>query len=161
MSIAVALVTVMLVEIIALHAIGNTVVGAVKNPANTKAVEFIFSTVTGGLQNLMIWSIVLSAVVLILVFISSSNRIAKKIRSFIWLDRVHGLKSNTRLMRVQEWMKRFQGYIYLAVILAGLIFLAINSKVSAAIAINTLAVILIAIGIIRLFVSQTTYITSD
>lgn len=109
----------------------------------------------------MIWSIVLSAVVLILVFISSSNRIAKKIRSFIWLDRVHGLKSNRRLMRVQEWMKRFQGYIYLAVILAGLIFLAINSKVSAAIAINTLAVILIAIGIIRLFVSQTTYITSD
>lgn len=33
MSIALALVTVMLVEIIALHAIGNTVVSAVKNPA--------------------------------------------------------------------------------------------------------------------------------
>ena len=147
MAIAMSLVILMLVELVAVKALRQQVLDQVTNTANLAAVEYIYDTVVGWLRQMIIIVLLVAAAIWSIGVIAGPARWARGVKSYISVDRIKKSRVIEVWHHIRSWIKKWQRYFWLAVVLVILIGMLLFVELNGLAVLNAL---LLAISTIAL-----------
>jgi hypothetical protein len=149
-TISIVTLILLLIELVGLKAGRQAVLDQVQNRNNLSAVGYIYDTLSSGLKDLMIWSLVGSIVVLLICWLLGPSRWAQSFRSWSRISRWQGSNLQDRWHDVRRWVRRREYYLWLAlgVILLGV--MAIFIDVTARSVVNAVLLLLSLVAAVHI-----------
>jgi hypothetical protein len=149
-TISIVTLILLLIELVGLKAGRQAVLDQVQNRNNLSAVGYIYDTLSSGLKDLMIWSLVGSIVILLICWLLGPSRWAQSFRSWSRISRWQGSNLQDRWHDVRRWVRRREYYLWLAlgVILLGV--MAIFIDVTARSVVNAVLLLLSLVAAVHI-----------
>lgn len=138
MASAIAVFTLLLIELIALKWLRQETLAQVHNPGNMSAAQFIFDTLAGGLKARIYVALGLMAVIWALCLVGGPSGWAVRFRSMIALDRLRRSRAGSWWRLVRVWVRSYLWYLWLAVLVIVLGGMAAFMAVTGAVILNAL-----------------------
>lgn len=146
LTIGIAVITAMLLELVALKWLRNNVLDRVRNADNLPAVSYIFDTLTGQLREVILAILLIGLALAALSLLAGPATWASRLRSFINVARLQQTAPIAWWHSLRRWVRRWQSYLLIAAVLLVLAVLALFVDITTQAIINAilLAVCLMA-----------------
>lgn len=144
----------MFLELIAVKVGRQTVIDAVRNPANVSAVGYVFDTLLHGLKQSIY--VVLAVMVLLIAVLQLAAPVpwAAHAREYVHLEQIRDSRVMAGWHAARRWVRRWEYYLWvgIAAVILGILALATN-VVSGQAAINALLAILSLLALVHIIAS--------
>lgn len=150
---ALSIIVLMLVELIAIKWLRQETLNQVHNPANLSAVGYIYDTLVGWLKSMIYVVLAVMAVLSALLFLSSPAAWARSARSYIHIEKIRDSKVMAVWREARLWVKKYEYYLWLAVVVIALVILAIVGTVTGRTVANTILLMLSLFALLHIIAS--------
>lgn len=151
-SIAVVLgvITLLLIELILVKWLRQETLDQVRNPDNLAAIGYIYDTLTAGLKRVITVCLGALFFVLGIFMLSGPSQWARRLRSYVGLDRLNASQPVKRLHGIRQWVRSREHRLWLLVLILILITLALLAHITTYTIINALLLFISFVSFIHI-----------
>ena len=150
LTITVSVIVVMLLELIALKGARQALLDQVHHASNVPAISYVYDTVVGGLRQMIFTAAIVAIIVFCIALAAGPAKWAVSFRSLIHFERVEQSRAMAWWRKARIWIKQWQYYLWLAVAVLVLAYIALFMTVTGQAVANALLLTLSLFALIHI-----------
>jgi hypothetical protein len=150
LHITATIITILLLELIAIKVLGQYILGHVQDPGNIPAIEYIYATIIAGLRQMIFVVLGIALLILAICSIFGPTRWARSVRATLHFEQMESSQLARQWQQIRHAIRRRQAVLYIAIAALMLTYMALFLDLSTQSATNTVLTAISSIALVRI-----------
>ena len=140
-----------LLQLIGVKALRPELLNQVQHASFKPSVGYIYDQLVASFNHVVYWALAVAVVTIIICLLAGPTAWARKLRSFVRLDKVQSSQPMQWWRKARQWTAKYKLYVWLALTIITLLYLAFVATVNWRVGTNSVLVLLAGIATVYIF----------